>query len=318
MATFVPISTFSSRIPDAPWAITRREIVPAPPERVWRALTDPDEVCRWWSDAAEIELTPGGRFAFHGAHVPGPVLFGGPTAAERPGDFELLDVSPPEHFSFRWYLGDIPTVVSFRLENQLELTILRVVQTAEEKIGWKDAPESPNWWWLALPSLRNHVEGSSSPLRLNYEEYDDGPLDGPLQFEIDTFTFPWVIWQKLTDPVQLMRWWGREAEISLVPGGTYRIAKEFMSGPGRGPEQILEFEESRSLIHDWLYDDGTHGEIEWRIEETDESTRVTLTDRGPWPKGSAAIELALDRAVRLVYFKQICERGVTPFEYQAD
>ena len=33
-----------------------------PIERVWAALTDPDELISWWG-RAQVELEPGGRFA---------------------------------------------------------------------------------------------------------------------------------------------------------------------------------------------------------------------------------------------------------------
>lgn len=36
----------------------------APIERIWRAITDPDEVSQWFGQRAEIELSPGAEGAF--------------------------------------------------------------------------------------------------------------------------------------------------------------------------------------------------------------------------------------------------------------
>ena len=33
----------------------------APPERVWRAITEPDELARWFGDSAELRLETGGE-----------------------------------------------------------------------------------------------------------------------------------------------------------------------------------------------------------------------------------------------------------------
>ena len=40
--------------------IERRLTFDAPPERVWRAITEPDEIAAWFGDSAELDLRPGG------------------------------------------------------------------------------------------------------------------------------------------------------------------------------------------------------------------------------------------------------------------
>lgn len=41
--------------------IERRLEIDAPPERVWRALTDSSEIAAWFGDSAELDLRPGGE-----------------------------------------------------------------------------------------------------------------------------------------------------------------------------------------------------------------------------------------------------------------
>lgn len=40
--------------------IERRLTLDAPPERVWRALTEPEGIAAWFSDRAAVDLRPGG------------------------------------------------------------------------------------------------------------------------------------------------------------------------------------------------------------------------------------------------------------------
>ena len=83
-------------------AIEREAEFAAEPDRVWRALTDPAELARWWCQAASFELRagadgwmewtehgrfairieavePGSRFAWRGARDRDTALEAGPT-----------------------------------------------------------------------------------------------------------------------------------------------------------------------------------------------------------------------------------------------
>jgi uncharacterized protein YndB with AHSA1/START domain len=69
--------------------IERRLEFAAPPERVWRAITDPDEIAHWFGDRAELDLRPGGAGAF---------------SWDNHGDFAVRVelVEPPYRLSWRW------------------------------------------------------------------------------------------------------------------------------------------------------------------------------------------------------------------------
>ena len=77
--------------------------IDAPPERVFRAFTDPAEVPEWWSvpgayrtTDAEIDLRVGGRYRFTGT-------------SERLGSFEVggeyREVDPPRRLVYTWNPG---------------------------------------------------------------------------------------------------------------------------------------------------------------------------------------------------------------------
>ncbi len=83
----------------------------APPERVWRALTEPDVLAKWLAPN-DIRAIAGERFT----------LKPGGAVGERPIDCEVLEAEPPERLSYRWRGGEpgapdaLDTVVTWVLE----------------------------------------------------------------------------------------------------------------------------------------------------------------------------------------------------------
>ena len=101
--------------------VEHEETYPHPPERVWRALTDPAELGVWLMPTDFVALA-GHRFTFDA----------------RPGlgiiDGEVLDVEPPRLLRCRWSGIFGQTVVTFMLTPDGEGTRLRVTHG-----GW-DGP----------------------------------------------------------------------------------------------------------------------------------------------------------------------------------
>ena len=70
--------------------IRRQVIMPVSPERLWDALTDPDEMVGWFGARVEWHLEPGAPARFHGD-----------DGSERAGRVEV--VRPRRHLRFRWW-----------------------------------------------------------------------------------------------------------------------------------------------------------------------------------------------------------------------
>src|SRR6266498_4055046 len=96
--------------------IERKTLVRAPPERVWRAITDIAEFSRWFGVEAEGVFTPGARLRMTSTHEghKGVVFY-----------LTVAEMTPPHTFSWRWHPGAYPgvdvgneptTLVTFRLE----------------------------------------------------------------------------------------------------------------------------------------------------------------------------------------------------------
>lgn len=89
-------------------------VYPSPPEEVWRALTDPEELASW---LMENNFAPsvGHKFQFHLKS-----RFGFRRAIEC----EVLEVDEPKTLSYRW--GKEGSVVTFRLKPTAEGTRLHL------------------------------------------------------------------------------------------------------------------------------------------------------------------------------------------------
>jgi uncharacterized protein YndB with AHSA1/START domain len=128
---------------EVPDAIEREVILPAPPARVWAALTQADQLAAWFGTHATIDPRPGGEVVFTWDGSTGPI-------GSSRGVIEAIE--PPSRFAFRWQstVDAAPmTRVEFTLDAHPEGTRLRVVES-----GFASLP----------PDLRgrthaSHVEG---------------------------------------------------------------------------------------------------------------------------------------------------------------
>jgi uncharacterized protein YndB with AHSA1/START domain len=70
-------------------SIERKLELAASPDRVWRAITDPDELSQWFPDRAEIELREGADGKFHW---------------DTHGSFAVRveAIERPRYFAWRW------------------------------------------------------------------------------------------------------------------------------------------------------------------------------------------------------------------------
>jgi uncharacterized protein YndB with AHSA1/START domain len=115
-----------------PNEIERELLIEAPLDVVWGVVTEPAQISRWFSDAAELDLRPGGRGVFSWKE------YGGV-------DFRVERVEPPHLFSFRWVYPDgsepdegNSTLVEFTFSEEAGGTRLRVVESGLRAVGWSD------------------------------------------------------------------------------------------------------------------------------------------------------------------------------------
>lgn len=115
-----------------PALIEKEILIEAPVDVVWRLLTEPAEMQRWFADRTEIDLRVGGK---------GALEFDSTHAYEV--QVEVLE--PPRRFAFRWVRrpglvlrDDNTLLVEFTLEPEPGGTRLRVVESGFEALEWSD------------------------------------------------------------------------------------------------------------------------------------------------------------------------------------
>ncbi len=138
--------------------IEREIVIDAPVERVWAALTTPEEIAGWFGDRAAVDLRPGGTAEFHWAD------YGSFHAAvER--------VEPHSAFSYRWArekdvapTAGNSTLVEFTLTPEGAGTRLRVVETGfaslalPEEERARHAADNTEGWVHELDELRDYAQ----------------------------------------------------------------------------------------------------------------------------------------------------------------
>jgi uncharacterized protein YndB with AHSA1/START domain len=139
------------RTQDGLYVISFERRLAHPVERVWDALTRPDELIGWWGDA-EVELEEGGRFTMRWLNTDDEgngVVMHATITKLVPGRLLVLDGEP--HGRLRWELtpdGDA-TLLSFRSTVELDPEFLTKV---------------PAGWHFHLDALERHLEGGSTDL----------------------------------------------------------------------------------------------------------------------------------------------------------
>jgi uncharacterized protein YndB with AHSA1/START domain len=109
-----------------------------PPEKVWRALTDPKLLAEWLLPVAGLKLEREAAFTF--------------TAPPQPGwdgavHCRMLEIDAHRKLSYAWVVGDMDTVVTFTLTPTASGTRLSLVQSGFKpdqkqnfggaRYGWK-------------------------------------------------------------------------------------------------------------------------------------------------------------------------------------
>ncbi len=109
-----------------------------PPEKVWRALTDPVLLAEWLLPVVGFELEPGAAFRFQTQAYPG---------WDGTVDCRMVEIEAHRKLSYTWSVPFLETVVTFTLTPTAPGTRLSLVQSGFKpdqkqefggaRYGWK-------------------------------------------------------------------------------------------------------------------------------------------------------------------------------------
>lgn len=116
-----------------------------PPQKVWRALIEPEHLAAWFPTTVEGDVVPGGRlrFSFREMQLPD-------------SDGKMLAIDPPKLLEFRWH----DERLRFELEAEDTGTVLRFSASFAE-VG--RAARDGAGWHTCLDLLGYELSGDPAP-----------------------------------------------------------------------------------------------------------------------------------------------------------
>ncbi|HTV20559.1 MAG TPA: SRPBCC domain-containing protein [Polyangiaceae bacterium] len=97
--------------------------LPHSPEKVWRALTEPELLAQWLLPAIGFQLEPGAAFTFEAQPFPD---------WDGTVNCQMLEVEPQRKLRYAWAVPFLATVVTFTLTPSASGTRLSIVQSGFE------------------------------------------------------------------------------------------------------------------------------------------------------------------------------------------
>jgi uncharacterized protein YndB with AHSA1/START domain len=134
--------------------IAKEQFIKATPERVFQALTDKQELERWFVQEVDIELKPGGTIRTNWA----------PGMGEHG---KVKEVKPSQLFSFTWEgaFSPTPTTLTFEPRAEKDGTLLAFTHSGiGEGEGWEAYTNMAKGWDAHLEDLTSWIETGTCPL----------------------------------------------------------------------------------------------------------------------------------------------------------
>ena len=221
-----------------------------PPEKVWRALTEPAQLAKWFPAAVELDPRLEGRIAF---------------TFKQDKDYEgsgvIRGYEPPRLLEYTW--GE--EIHRWELTPTDDGCLLRLTATYDDHAG---SASFTSGWILCLDNLDLSLGGDEVE-REDYQvlhEYfvkiyhlDEGQLldDGSIRFERQLTAPKEVVWARLAGAA--------EVAVGAAPPAGF-VAK------GIDPDPVETALEPTEL---------TCGKISWKLRDGNGGARLVLTQTGP-------------------------------------
>jgi uncharacterized protein YndB with AHSA1/START domain len=240
-----------------------------PPEKVFRALTDPDELRHWFPAAMETELRAGAPIHFtfeeHDDEAPGG---------------EVLEVDPPKLFVYTW--GD--DVLRWELVPEgdgCRLFFSQTIAPGGSSGGRPGSARNAAGWDVCLAHLVARLDDEPAPdvewfplFEAYVERFGLGEgvvRDGVMHFERDVVQTPEQVWAFLCD--------GTEPVVGAD------APRRFGPAP---PGPVTAFEPARSLAYD---------AVSWTLEPRIPGALIVVEAAEPRPEALAAWQVHLELLV---------------------
>ena len=193
--------------------LTVERILEAPVALVWRCITTPEDIARWFFDLKEFKPQPGFEFEFTVEHQ-------GMTYRHL---CKVTEVVPQKKIAYTWryhgHEGD--SLVSYELFVEGNRTRLKLTHD-----GLETFPQTPS---LARKNFEGGWNSISSTLKdfvdnLEREIFVSRDFDAPRE----------LLWEAMTNPKHVVNWWGPHGFTTTIETMDFRVGgdwKHVMRGP---------------------------------------------------------------------------------------
>jgi uncharacterized protein YndB with AHSA1/START domain len=251
--------------------------IAATPERVFRALTQPDELKRWFCEHAEIDLKVGGAFRFWGRYT-----YGTPTRAAAQAQ-KVLRLETDAVIAFSWSLAGQPTEVTLSLARGDSGTTLKGAHVFPQPPAKTRARELvDDLWRLNCGNLAAYLAEGTAALMTDFND-----AEPQVRASILVNAPRERVFEALLEPDVLNRWIAGAASVEPRVGGrytygwSYKIDERDVQG---GPTRILELVPNEKLVVDWPDWRGDTSvpvqKVTWLLESQGTQTRLTVIHSG--------------------------------------
>jgi len=141
-------------------AIVKEVLLDAMPAKIWKALTDKNEMKQWYFDLKEFKAVPGFEFEFEG----------GPEDRIYIHQCKIVEVIPLKKISYTWsykgYQGT--TLVTFELFEEGGKTRLKLTHEGLESFAVNNNPDldkknfEAGWSHIIGTSIKEYTEKSAA------------------------------------------------------------------------------------------------------------------------------------------------------------
>jgi len=134
--------------------VIKETLINAPVSKVWKALTEKEQIAKWLMPSPDFELKAG--VTFH--------MTGRSKDVEYPHTCTITEITPEKRFAYTWAVdGKLEgTLVTYELEDDNGSTKLTMTHS-----GWENATiitegtyrnDYNNGWESVIPGLKKYVE----------------------------------------------------------------------------------------------------------------------------------------------------------------
>jgi uncharacterized protein YndB with AHSA1/START domain len=132
--------------------IEREMTFPASRQKVWAAITEPEQISKWFGTDTQLDLRPGGEGILRWDEIEVRIT--------------VEEVNPPSRFAYRWEPSHTPsggprTLVEFELEEIEGGTRLLLVESGFASLPAESRNENEAGWDEELGHLRNYLLGQA-------------------------------------------------------------------------------------------------------------------------------------------------------------